>query len=728
MYTKLISFKKILLDFFPFLKRDQAHLGVKLQGKHFVLGFVFVLSLTFFLHYTEVRVEHLELGQVAKKSILTPISFSFPDIEATSLLKQEAIRDVGLIRRLDWEQIVQIDREIENELKTYPNWRDKIPKATFDDVYKCKELIRENLRKIHFVDERTYQKMKDLKLPSEGFIIFTKDNSQEGFLPASTWEEIHAMNASKFVYSDPVYQYMSDMFSQKLWHFQEDLSTQNRIRQEVKMSVPQRKTQAETGSWVIQKGEKVTQRHVDMMNAMKKEMMEKDNLITPLSIAGSFVMAVIFTTLIILYLRMQNLDVLCSFRKLALMATIIVLSLILAKLTEFIILNKSGSFVDAFCYPIVILFGALLSCLLLDIQISFIVSIFLSIVLCITLAVKHDYFLVMNLGASLVGIISVRKIRTRKEIFEVCAKVWLAVIPIIIAFSFIQNHFLNFQLIKELFAAFIFIGVTAVIVVALLPVLEAVFHVTTGMTLTEYIDPNHPLLRKLSMEAPGTYQHSCIVGTIAEALALTIGANGLFCRVVALFHDVGKLSNPQYFTENQINHFNLHQLITPIESAQVIKAHVSDGVSIAKQYGLPQPVIDVIEEHHGTSVVHYFYHQQLEQVGDPGLVDMNYFRYPGPKPRSKESAIIMVSDCVEAAFSSLDVVDEAILNNLIEKIIGEKIQDGQLDECKLTFEELKKIKKTILKTLLVISHTRLKYTASNWKLNRDPNPTNPLPV
>ncbi len=726
MYTKFMGFKKNLLDFFPFIKGH--HLGVKIQGKHFLLGFVFVLSLTFFLHYTEVRVEHLEVGQVAEKSILAPISFSFPDIEATSLLKQEAIRDVGVIRRLDWQQILQIDREVENELKLYPDWRSKISKATFDDVYKCKELIRENLRKIHFVDERTFQKMKDLKLPREGFIVFTPENFQEmGSLPSNIWEEVHAMTPLSFLYSDPVYQHVSDMFAQKLWHFQEDLSTQNRIRQEVKMSVPQRKTHAETGSWVIQKGEKVTQRHLDMVNAMKKEMMAKDNLMTPLSIAGSFVMALIFTTLIILYLRMQNLEVLYSFRKLALLATIIILSLILAKLTEFIILNKAGSFVDVFCYPIVILFGALLSCLLLDIQMSFIVSIFLSIVLCITLAVKHDYFLVMNLGASLVGIISVRKIRTRKEIFEVCAKVWLAVVPIIIAFSFLQNHFLNFQLVKELFAAFVFIGVTAVIVVALLPILEAVFDVVTGMTLTEYIDPNHPLLRRLSMEAPGTYQHSCIVGTIAEAIALTIGANGLFCRVVALFHDVGKLSNPQYFTENQINNFNLHQLITPLESAQVIKAHVSDGVSLAKQYRLPQSVIDVIEEHHGTSIVHYFYHQQIERVGDAGLVDMNYFRYPGPKPRSKESAIIMVSDCVEAAFSSLDVVDETILNNLIEKIIGEKVQDGQLDECKLTFEELKKIKKAILKTLLVISHTRLKYTTSHWKLSNDPNP-NPLPV
>ena len=691
----------------PFIKGE--NIG-KIKGKHLLLGLIFVLSLTFFLHYREVRVAHLEINSISQKGVWAPISFSFSDIEATRVLRQEAIRDIGIVRRLDTKQILKIDKEIEHDLRVYPTWRDKISKATFEDLYICKEAVREGLRKIYFVNERTFQKMKELDISTEGFLIFNPENTEETtVLPAPVWKEICTLAFPKFLYSDPVYEYISELFQQKMWIFKEDLGAQNRIRQEVKANSPHRKTPVEMGMAVIEAGEKVTQRHIDMMREMKRVLMEKDNELTPLAISGSFFMALIFTALIIIYLCMQKLEILTSFRKLALLATIIILSLIFAKVTEFVILNKTGSLVDVFCYPIVILFGALLTCLLLDVQTSFIVSVFLSIILGITLAVKHDYFLVMNLGASLVGIVAVRKIRRRKEIFEVCAQVWLAVIPIIIAFNFFENHFWTAQLIKELFAAFVFISVTAVMVVGLLPILEASFDVVTGMTLTEYIDPNHPLLRRLSIEAAGTYQHSCVVGSIAADAALAIGANGLFCRAVALFHDIGKLTRPEYFTENQTDGVNPHRAITPLESLQVIKAHVADGVALATQHGLPQGLIDVIEEHHGTSVIYWFYRMQVALLGNENLVDIAEFRYSGSKPRSKESAIIMICDCAEAAFSSLDAVNESILDSMIKKIIEKKVQDGQLDECKLTFEELSIIKKTILKTLLVISHNRLKY-------------------
>jgi putative nucleotidyltransferase with HDIG domain len=699
-----MNFKEGFASFFSFRKSgfDQ-----RIKAKHFLLGFAFVLTLTFFLHYQEVRVEHLELNEVAEKGVLARTSFSFSDTEATSFLKQEAMRDVGVVRYLDTKQILQINKEVENELSLYPDWRDKIPGAIFDDIYECKEKIRNVLQKIHFIDERTFQRMKDLPLSIEGYLIFNPENpGEKGLLPPEIWEEIHAIAFSE---ASPASHYVSNLFGQKMWAFQEDLGARNRIRQEVKKSIPPRKTDVEVGTWIIQSGEKVTNRQIDMMRGMKKALMDNENRLTFRRVTGSFIQALIFTTLIVLYLQIQNQEVLRSFRRIALLATIIILSLILSKVTEFVILNKAGSLVDIFCYPIVILFGALLSCLLLDVQISFIVSVFLSVVLGITLAVKADYFLVMNLSASLVGILSVRKIRRRKEIFEVCAKVWLAVIPIIMAFNFFQNHFWTFQLVGELFAAFVFISLTAIIVVGLLPVLEAGFDVVTDMTLMEYIDPNHPLLHRLSMEAPGTYQHSCIVGIIAEAAAQAIHANGLFCRVAALYHDTGKLSNPQYFTENQIDNANPHNGLTPFDSAQVIRAHVSDGISLGRQYGLPQSLMDIIPEHHGTGVIYFFYFKEIERAGSAELVDVNSFRYLGPRPRTKESAIIMISDSIEAAFSSLSKADESILQALIEEVVGKKIHDKQLDDCKLTFEELGIIKKVILKTLLVIGRSRVKF-------------------
>ena len=234
----------------------------------------------------------------------------------------------------------------------------------------------------------------------------------------------------------------------------------------------------------------------------------------------------------------------------------------------------------------------------------------------------------------------------------------------------------------------------------------------TDMTLMEYADPNSDLLRRLSLEAPGTYQHSLVVGNIAEAAARAIGANGLLCRVATLYHDVGKLFNPHYFTENQLGGFNIHQLLTPQESAQVLIAHVAEGEALGRKYHLPQIFIDVIREHHGTTLAYYFYCKQVEQMeGDLTKVDEKIFRYPGPRPRSKESAIIMIADSIEAASRSLDEVNDIVVTDLVERLVAEKIEEGQFDECWLTFEELGIIKKTVIKILVVARHLRVKYPA-----------------
>ena len=264
----------------------------------------------------------------------------------------------------------------------------------------------------------------------------------------------------------------------------------------------------------------------------------------------------------------------------------------------------------------------------------------------------------------------------------------------------------------DIVSAAVFMLLTAVLVVGLLPLLETGFRIMTDVTLMEYMDPNNDLLRRLTIEAPGTYQHSVLVGNLAEAAALSIGANGLFCRVATLYHDVGKMTTSQYFTENQLGEMNIHQLLTPQESAQVIMAHVTEGVVLAREAGLPEPIIDIIKEHHGTTLVYFFYHKQLEKMGgDKTLVDEMEFRYAGPKPHSKESGIIMIADSFEAASRSLERVNEGTLTMLIERIVREKIDDHQFDQCLLTFEEMAIVKRTLVKTLLAAGHSRVKYPA-----------------
>ncbi|MGH2612200.1 MAG: HDIG domain-containing metalloprotein, partial [Rhabdochlamydiaceae bacterium] len=232
----------------------------------------------------------------------------------------------------------------------------------------------------------------------------------------------------------------------------------------------------------------------------------------------------------------------------------------------------------------------------------------------------------------------------------------------------------------------------------------------TDMTLMESSDPNHPLLRRLSLEAPGTYQHSLSVANLAEEAALAIGANALLCRVSALFHDIGKIIQPNYFTENLRDGFNMHQLLTPLESAQVIIQHVTEGIKLAENANLPQPIINSIREHHGTTLVYYFYHVQIEksQVSSLGIEE-GFFRYPGPTPQTRESAIVMITDSVEATFRCHNTIDEKIISDLIEGIIVDKIREHQLDASGLTFDDLEAIKKAIFRSLLAISHVRPTY-------------------
>ena len=326
------------------------------------------------------------------------------------------------------------------------------------------------------------------------------------------------------------------------------------------------------------------------------------------------------------------------------------------------------------------------------------------------LAIDRSGFLLSNLIVGFVTIMYTKSLRKRTEVFAVCGRGWAAATILIIAFYLYDKMHGGISFVGDIGSAGVFMLFTAVSVVGLLPVLESLFGILTDITLMEYMDPNHELLRRLTVEAPGTYQHSLIMGTIAEAAANAIGCNGLLCRAATLYHDIGKMAIAQYFTENQQQGVNVHQLLTPVESAQVIISHVKEGVKLAWKYSLPPDFMDIIREHHGNSLVYFFYHKRLENVGgNRELVAEKEFRYHGPKPRSKESVIIMIADSLEAASRSLDEVNEETLTRLVDQIVKEKMEDGQFEESSLTFEELGRVKKALVKSLLAIGHFRIKY-------------------
>lgn len=342
-------------------------------------------------------------------------------------------------------------------------------------------------------------------------------------------------------------------------------------------------------------------------------------------------------------------------------------------------------------------------------------------------------YLVMSLICGFIAVFVTLQVRRRSRLIRAGVFVGLATWVLAITFGLILIPWelglgIDWRTIGLESLAAIGSGVlTAMIVGGALPILETLFGVTTDISWLEAADLNHPLLRRLTIEAPGTYHHSLVVANLAEAAAEAIGANPTMCRVCAYFHDIGKLVKPEYFTENMSPERNPHDELAPTMSALIIMAHVKEGVDLALKHKLNQQTIDVIQEHHGTSRVGYFYKRALQQQEDArqGGKIMNIraddipevseesFRYGGPKPQKRESGIISLADAVESASRSLEKVTPTRLEQLIGDLIEKRILDGQLDECDLTLKELRIIGENFKFTLQSMLHSRIAYPSEN---------------
>lgn len=279
------------------------------------------------------------------------------------------------------------------------------------------------------------------------------------------------------------------------------------------------------------------------------------------------------------------------------------------------------------------------------------------------------------------------------------------------------------MLIRQVLSAILLSTLTAVLVSGLLPMAEAAFRITTNVSWIELADLSHPLLQRLTMEAPGTFHHSVTVATIAETAAKAVGANAIMCRVCSYFHDIGKLKKPGYFIENIGEGHNPHDDLTPTMSALVVMSHVKDGEDLAIKYKLNSEIVNVIREHHGTSLVRVFYHraiklrEEVEKQAEEGIaheddipeVKEDSFRYAGPKPRTRESAIISLADSVESASRSLQKPTPKKIDELIDSIFRDRLNDGQLDDAALTLADLATIRNSFASTLRSMMHARIAY-------------------
>ncbi len=377
-----------------------------------------------------------------------------------------------------------------------------------------------------------------------------------------------------------------------------------------------------------------------------------------------------------------------------------------------------------YLYLIPIPLAAILITVLVDLGTSLVSTVFLSILVGVVTGFNFPVF-VVGLAVGMVSSYSVRTVRRRYDFYRPAlygSLAYVLAIAVIESLRYTQTEGILLSIGYGVLNAI----VSAVLCVGFLPIFESLFGFTTDLTLLELSNFNHPLLKRLSLEAPGTYHHSIVIGNLAEAAAESIGANALLARVGAYYHDIGKMEKPEYFIENMRHTKNKHDKLSPSMSALILERHVKGGKELALEHNLPDAVIDFIEQHHGTTVMSFFYHKAQKQSPDEDVAEEEY-RYPGPKPQSRETAILMLADSVEAVTRTLDDPKPGRVQSAIEKVVTDKFQSGQLEECSLTLRDLHKIQEAFLKILIGVFHQRIDYPSAADAMDDDTDDQRPAP-
>ncbi|MCF8563338.1 HDIG domain-containing protein [Alicyclobacillus tolerans] len=385
---------------------------------------------------------------------------------------------------------------------------------------------------------------------------------------------------------------------------------------------------------------------------------------------------------------------------------ILILMAVMIAITKSV-MNAGGPASIAYLMPVAV--GSMLITVLMDSSLAVVSSFYVSLLF--AAALNFDYwFTFISVVSSLVGAYSVGKVTHRGTFMRAGFLVAGTNVVSIVAMHLLQtDNGANFQSFSLHVGLGAFNGIiTAILTMGILPFFENAFGLLTAIRLLELSNPNNPLLKKVLMEAPGTYHHSLIVGNLAEAAAELVGADPLICRVGAYYHDVGKTRRPMFFIENQMTKENPHDKIAPSLSHLIITSHVTDGLEMLEKAGLPKPIRDICATHHGTTILWYFYNKAKE-LDKNGTVKVDDFRYLGPKPKTRENAIVMICDAVEAAVRSMSRPTPNRVEGVIRKIIRDRLQDGQLDECDLTLQDLDVMVGAFMKTLKGIYHSRIEY-------------------
>jgi hypothetical protein len=445
---------------------------------------------------------------------------------------------------------------------------------------------------------------------------------------------------------------------------------------------------------------------------------------------GLIMFILLLTATLYWYIYRSNLNIRSNNAQLLMLLLIYIINVIVMR----IVALGQGQDFQYVAYLAPVALGSMLIAILLDAPLALISSVIFAVIASVIYNTPTNEMLFnfhygfVALIVCFVSVFAIQKASQRSAILKTGLLVSLAGALGLLSIVLLQNEFGEIEKIALSIVFVLASGMlTAVLVIGLLPFFEVSFGILSPLRLIELSNPNHPLLRKLLVETPGTYHHSVMVGNLAEAAAEAIGANGLLCRVGSFYHDIGKTKRPSYFIENQGNMGNPHDEIEPSLSKEIIIAHARDGEQMLREYKMPKQLCDIAEQHHGTTLLKYFYHKAIklaEERGEPIDFTEDDYRYPGPKAQTKEAAIVGIADSVEAAVRSLHNPSVEQVSALVDKIIRDKLEDNQFNECDLTMRELEIIGKSLKESLLGIFHSRIAYPEMPKKPEQRSDTTN----
>ena len=482
---------------------------------------------------------------------------------------------------------------------------------------------------------------------------------------------------------------------------------ENKVAKEIKPVLYKLKD----GEMLLREGARVTEFDLLKLEALQAQTKKQQVLLS--SLGAAMLLICLLVTTYILHLNYQGRMATYHIKNLFLIATLALTFIFLAEISaSFAALLTQNSPVpipgSSIYFGIPLAAGAMIICLFLGLKIAVPMATVMAIGFAIILQNNFEMFVYFLINGTMAAY-WLRDCRERKVFIIAGTKLGLLNVVLATAIHLYMGELSSSKLLWDW--AFAFMGgiVTGIVTAGIVPLVEIAFDYTTDITLLELANLDRPIMRRLMIEAPGTYHHSVIVGSLVEAAAMEIGANPLLAKVCGYYHDIGKIKKPLYFIENQTGGKNRHDKLAPSMSGLILIAHIKDGVEIARENKLGQVITDTIRQHHGTSIIKFFY-EKAKQLKGADAVKIDDFRYPGPKPQTKEAGLVMLADVVEAASRTLDNPTPSRIKGLVQNLINQIFSDGQLDSCELTLKDLHNIAKSYNKILYGIHHHRIEYS------------------